>query len=109
MPAANIVNRHAQFLFGIEEAIHTKDTFKRISCSIIGQWTANSFGMTRAYSPRYSNEEHRKQGGFSFFIQDVVLGEDGFFAVNIGFDVPVDDTANQVMTLSNDSSKTDPL
>eukprot|EP00957_Ditylum_brightwellii_P163065 12417388-Ditylum_brightwellii.AAC.1 len=33
MLAANIFNRHAQFLLGIEEAIHTKDIFKRIYVS----------------------------------------------------------------------------
>eukprot|EP00957_Ditylum_brightwellii_P050100 3797974-Ditylum_brightwellii.AAC.1 len=109
MPAANIVNRHAQILLGIDEEIHTKDIFKRIPCSIVGQWEANSFGMTRAYSPRYSNEEHRKRGGFSSFLQDVVLEKDGFFAVNAGFDVSVVGTANQVMFLSIDCSKTDPL
>eukprot|EP00957_Ditylum_brightwellii_P166285 12659221-Ditylum_brightwellii.AAC.1 len=96
MPAANIVNRHAQFLLGIEEAIYTKGIFKRIPCSIIGQWAANSFGIARAYSPRYNNEERRKQGGFSSFVQDVVLEEDGFVVVNAGFDAPVVGTANQV-------------
>eukprot|EP00957_Ditylum_brightwellii_P159837 12167157-Ditylum_brightwellii.AAC.1 len=101
MPAANIVNRHAQFLLGIEKAIRTKDTFKRILCSIVGQWAVNSFGMARVCSPRYNNKEHRKQ--------DVVLEEDGFFAVNIGFDVPVVSTDKQVMVLSIDSPKTDPL
>eukprot|EP00957_Ditylum_brightwellii_P112490 8576324-Ditylum_brightwellii.AAC.1 len=89
MPAANVVNRHAQFLLGIEEAIRTKDIFKRIPCSIIGQWAANSSGMARAYN--------------------VVLEEDGFFAVNARFDAPAVGTANQVITLSIDSSKTDPL
>eukprot|EP00957_Ditylum_brightwellii_P044235 3356413-Ditylum_brightwellii.AAC.1 len=68
MPAANIVNRHTQFLLDIEEAICIKDIFKRIPCSIIGQWAVNSFGMARAKSPRYNNEEHRKWGGFSSFV-----------------------------------------
>eukprot|EP00957_Ditylum_brightwellii_P084119 6394892-Ditylum_brightwellii.AAC.1 len=68
MPATDIVNKHAQFLLGIEEAIHTKYIFKRIPYSIIGQWAANSFGMARAYSPRYNNEEHRKWSGFSSFV-----------------------------------------
>eukprot|EP00957_Ditylum_brightwellii_P033081 2508072-Ditylum_brightwellii.AAC.1 len=81
--------------------MHTNNIFKRILYPIIGQWAANSFGMARAYSPRYSNEEHRKQ--------DVVLEEDGFFAVNAGFDEPVVGTANKVMTLFIGSSKTEPL
>eukprot|EP00957_Ditylum_brightwellii_P200495 15284524-Ditylum_brightwellii.AAC.1 len=56
--------------------------------------------MARAYSPRYNNEEHRKWGGISSFVQDVGLEEDGFFAFNAGFDVPVVGTTNQVMTMS---------
>eukprot|EP00957_Ditylum_brightwellii_P117268 8943581-Ditylum_brightwellii.AAC.1 len=68
MPAADIVDRHAQFLLGIKEAICTKNIFKRVPCSSNGQWAANSFGMARAYSPRYNNEEHRKWGGCSSFV-----------------------------------------
>ena len=50
MPASDIVNRHAQFCIGIEEAVCVTDIRRRIACSIVGTWGANAYGMASVWS-----------------------------------------------------------
>lgn len=76
MPASDIVNRNAQFLIGIEEAIRTTEIRKRIGCSIVGHWFGNSFGMANKWSPKYTNKGEQ-YGKIGKFVRDVVLGEEG--------------------------------
>eukprot|EP00957_Ditylum_brightwellii_P068022 5164449-Ditylum_brightwellii.AAC.1 len=61
MPASDIVNRNAQFLIGIEEAIRTTDIFNRIPCSVIGIYAANSFALANEFSPTYMGTENRRK------------------------------------------------
>ena len=79
MPALGIVNRNAQFLIGIEEAIQTTNIFKRIPCSVIGVYAANSFALANKFSPTYMGTENRRKGGMSGFVCDICIGQDGLF------------------------------
>eukprot|EP00957_Ditylum_brightwellii_P144419 11001420-Ditylum_brightwellii.AAC.1 len=79
MSASDIVNRNAQFLIGIKEAIQTTDIFKRIPCSVIGIYTANSFALANKFSPSYMGTESRRKGGMSSFVCDICIGQEGLF------------------------------
>ena len=69
MPGTDIVNRNAQFLIGVEEAVRTSDIHKRMCCTVLGTWMANAYGMAMKH---YSDE--RKAGiSIASFTKDVVL------------------------------------
>ena len=69
MPGTDIVNRNAQFLIGVEEAIRTGDIHKRMCCTVLGTWMANAYGMAMKH---YSDE--RKKGiTIASFTKDVIL------------------------------------
>ena len=78
MPDSDIVNSNAQFLLGIEEAVRTTSIFKGISCSILGVYASNAFGLERALIPSYKELECKKRGGIGGFIRDILI-EDGLF------------------------------
>eukprot|EP00957_Ditylum_brightwellii_P049778 3774453-Ditylum_brightwellii.AAC.1 len=67
MLALDIVNRNAKFLISIEEAIQTTNIFKRMPCSIIGIYAANSFALANKFNPTYMGTENRRKGGMSGF------------------------------------------
>ena len=69
MPGTDIVNRNAQFLIGVEEAVRTNDIHKRMCCTVLGTWMANAYGMAMK---NYSDE--RKAGiSIASFTKDVIL------------------------------------
>ena len=78
MPDYDIVNRNAQFILGIEEAVRTTSIFKVIPCFILGFYASNDFGLSRAFIPSYKGLEGRKRGGFGGFIRDIMI-KDGLF------------------------------
>eukprot|EP00957_Ditylum_brightwellii_P018313 1379130-Ditylum_brightwellii.AAC.1 len=67
MLASDIVNRNAQFLIGVKEVIRTTNIFKRIPCSVIGVYAANSVALANKFSPTYIRTENRRKGGMSGF------------------------------------------
>ena len=70
MPGTDIVNRNAQYLIGIEEAVRTKDVFKRMACTVIGTWVANAYGMTCKWYPNDRKEDLTTQT----FVSNIILG-----------------------------------
>eukprot|EP00957_Ditylum_brightwellii_P093524 7121720-Ditylum_brightwellii.AAC.2 len=63
MPASDIVNRNAQFLIDIEEAVRTSDIKTCIACSVLGTWGANSFANAKVHSPLYSTPKFLYSAG----------------------------------------------
>eukprot|EP00957_Ditylum_brightwellii_P207326 15352481-Ditylum_brightwellii.AAC.1 len=78
MLTSDIVNRNAQFLIGIKEAIQTTDIITRIPCSVIDVYAANFFALANKFSPTYMVPEDRRKGGTSGFVCDICIGQDGF-------------------------------
>eukprot|EP00957_Ditylum_brightwellii_P109101 8323386-Ditylum_brightwellii.AAC.1 len=76
MPALDTVNRNAQFLIGIEEAIRTTGIFKRTPCSVIDMYAANSFALAYKFSQTYMGTKNKKKGGMSGFVRDICIGQD---------------------------------
>ena len=77
MPRSDIVNRNAQHLIAIEEAIRTTDVRKRFGCAVVGMWDANAWGMASVWSPKYNEKRGgRDRGMISTFVRDVILGEE---------------------------------
>ena len=78
MPASDTVNRNAQFILDIEEAVLTTSIFKIIPCSILVVYASNNFGLEIALRPSYKILEVKQRGGFGGFIHDILI-EDGLF------------------------------
>lgn len=68
MPASDIVNRHAQFLLGLESAVRTQDPKKRMVLTTIGTWVANAWGMAKKWTPKY------KDCSLADFAKEIILG-----------------------------------
>ena len=79
MPQTDIVNRNAQHLLAIEEAIRTSSFKHRIVCSILGTWVSNSWSMGRKWG-------RHQQMSLSEFTRKIILG--GLF-VTVGNGGPV--------------------
>ena len=69
MPGTDIVNRNAQFLIGLEEAIRTNDIYKRMCCTVLGTWMANAYGMAM----RHFSEDKKRNMSTASFVKDVIL------------------------------------
>lgn len=83
MPGTDIVNRNAQFLIGMEDAVRTSDISKRMACTILSTWMANSYGMAKKFFPL----ERRKKLTTASFTREVILG--GLFEPLAGGGTPV--------------------
>ena len=76
MPGTDIVNRNAQFLIGLEEAIRTRDIHKRMCCTILGTWMANAYGMAM----RFFSSRKKMNMSTANFVREVIL--EGLFEYN---------------------------
>jgi hypothetical protein len=83
MPGTDIVNRNAQFLIGMEDAVRTSDISKRMACTILSTWMANGYGIAKKFFPL---ERSRKLTTASF-TREVILG--GLFQPLAGGGTPV--------------------
>jgi hypothetical protein len=70
MPGTDIVNRNAQYLIALEEAIRVENIHKRMACTVLGTWMANAYGMAAKWLP----QEKREKLTSSSFVKDVILG-----------------------------------
>ena len=76
MPGTDIVNRNAQFLIGLESAVRSQNIHKRMCCTILGTWMANSYAMAMRFQPT----SVKKNITTASFVRDVIL--EGLFEHN---------------------------
>ena len=108
MPGTDIVNRNAQFLIGLEEAVRTRDIHKRMCCTVLGTWMANAYGMAMKYLPN----EMKKDMTVASFVKDVTL-EGLFQTTPASTRAPIstignNDTESLVSTMNNSLSPSAP-
>ena len=63
-------------VFGLEEAIRTRDIHKRMCCTVLGTWMANAYGM----AVKFFSARKKMNMTTSSFVRDVIL--EGLFEYN---------------------------
>ena len=74
MPAVDINNKLRQHSLGLEEALRTKDPWKRMICSITGAWEANAWNVHASFLQAYKIRKETEKGAHAQYVRDIILG-----------------------------------
>ena len=74
MSDVDINDNLRQYCLGIEEAMRTRDPWKRILFSITGMWEANSWSMTTHFSEKWKQEKNLSKSEHCNFVRYIILG-----------------------------------